>query len=156
MKTTLRAVPDTNVILASQSTSPNSPNHEFLTRWQQGEFDLLYTDDTLREYIEKLVVRNAPRETITNLIVGINKLGVNIQIHFFHLAKFPSDPDDIPFLLCADNGNATHLISYDIHLLELQGLYAFKICKTLDFLLDLRQILSESQASDESEREEKG
>jgi len=142
--------------MASQITNSSSPNREFLVRWQQEEFDLLYTDDTLREYIEKLVVHNAPREAITNLIVGINKLVVNIQIHFFHLAKYPSDPDDIPFLLCADNGNATHLISYDIHLLELQGLYAFKICKTLDFLFELRQILSESRVSNEDEREEKG
>jgi hypothetical protein len=45
-------------------------------------------------------------------------------------------------VLCAENGYATHLISYDKHLLDLQEFYSYKICKTMDFLSELRQVLA--------------
>lgn len=141
MNSALRTVPDTNVIIAAQSLGAASPNREFVERWQNEEFELLYSEDTLREYIQKLLASGVPREKIFRLIVAIRKLGAYTTIQFFHLIKYPADPDDIPFLLCAHNGQATHLISYDPHLLDLNGLYPFKICKTLDFLFEVRQIL---------------
>jgi hypothetical protein len=33
------------------------------------------------------------------------------------LPHYPADADDIAFLLCAWNGLASHLVSYDIHAL---------------------------------------
>jgi predicted nucleic acid-binding protein len=142
MKTSFRTVPDTNVIIAAQNGSPTSPNREYFTRWKNEEFVLLFSDDTSHEYIEKLTERNTPEELIVELIVAIWKLGEHISIQFFHLANYPSDPDDIAFVLCAENGYATHLISYDKHLLDLQGFYSYKICKTMDFLSELRQALA--------------
>jgi len=142
MKTSLRTVPDTNVIIAGQSLSATSPNKEYFERWKNDEFALLFSDDTLREYIKKLIEQEVPKEVIIQLIVAIQELRSYVSIQFFHLAKYPTDSDDISFLLCAENGNATHLISYDPHLLELHGFYSFKICKTLDFLFELRQVLS--------------
>jgi predicted nucleic acid-binding protein len=61
---------------------------------------------------------------IANFLTKINaiwKLGEHTSIQYFHLANYPSDPDDIAFVLCAENGYATHLLSYDKHLLDLQG-----------------------------------
>jgi predicted nucleic acid-binding protein len=145
VKTLLRTVPDTNVIVARQNASANSPNREYLERWENDEFELLYTDDTLREYIEKLLEKDVPQEKIIQLIVTIQKLGIHVPIRYYHLAKYPTDPDDIPFLLCAVNGSATHLISYDRHLLDLDALFDFKICKTLDFLFELRLIFAKEQ-----------
>ena len=144
MKTRFRTVPDSNVIVASQNANTNSPNREFFARWQNDEFELLYADDTLREYVEKLLERNVSRDKIIQLIMAIQKLGIHIPIQFYHLIKYPTDPDDIPFLLCAANGNATHLISYDRHLLDLDDLFDFKICRTLDFLLELRRVLKQA------------
>jgi predicted nucleic acid-binding protein len=57
MKTSFRTVPDTNVIIASQNASAASPNKEFFDRWEQEEFALLYCEDTLREYIRKLLYK---------------------------------------------------------------------------------------------------
>jgi len=142
MKTSFRTVPDTNVIIAAQSGSLTSPNREYFTRWKNAEFALLFSDDTIREYIEKLTERNIPEDHILELAVIIEKLGEHTSIQYFHLAKYPIDADDVAFVLCAENGYATHLISYDKHLLDLQGFYSFKICKTVDFLTDLRQILA--------------
>lgn len=140
MKTSFRTVPDTNVIIAAQNGSPTSPNREYFTRWKNEEFALLFSDDTTHEYIEKLIERNIREEHSIELAVTIQKLGEHTSIQYFHLANYPSDPDDVAFVLCADNGHATHLISYDMHLLILQGFYSFKICKTVDFLSELRQV----------------
>jgi predicted nucleic acid-binding protein len=137
MKTSLRTVPDTNVAVAAQSANVTSPNREFFERWKNEEFALLFSDDTLHEYIEKLVARSVPKEIIIQLVVAILEMGTFTTIRFFHLAKYPVDPDDIAFILCAENGSETHLISHDPHLLDLNGFYQFKICKTLDFLFEL-------------------
>ncbi len=146
MKTSLRTVPDTNVVIAAQNSSSTSPNKEFFSRWQSEEFALLFSRDTLAEYVKKLTGRQVPRERIKQLIVAIKRMGEPIPILFFHLARYPSDPDDVAFVLCAENGYATHLISYDNHLLVLQGSYSFKICKTVDFLSELRQALESATA----------
>lgn len=51
----LRAVLDTNVLLAARlSSHPASPNLEVFDRWQRDEFRFLYSLDTLTEYAEKL------------------------------------------------------------------------------------------------------
>jgi len=43
------------------------------------------------------------------------------------------DSDDVMFLLCAMNGRATHLASYDRHLLSLRPYYAGQVTKRLNF-----------------------
>ena len=113
MKTAYRVVPDTNVIIAAKKhPSPASPNVEFVERWQHEEFALLYSDDTLLEYIYKLRTQGVAEHSIKKLIRAILALGQTIHIHWYryHLPKYPVDPDDIAFLLCADNGQATHII----------------------------------------------
>lgn len=144
MKTNLRTVPDTNVIIAAQNASATSPNREYFDRWERDEFAVLYCDDILREYIKKLFEKNVPRALILEFIAELLELGERVELEFFHCPRYPSDEDDIPFLLCAVNGNATHLISYDPHLQTLNGYYPFKVCKTLEFLFDLRAELGES------------
>lgn len=139
MELQFRTVPDTNVLIASQNKNPNSPNREFFRRWLEGQFDLLYSKDMLREYIKKLLEKDIPKSDIKKLIKSIRKLGESIDIDVFHLPIYPEDIDDIPFLLCAENGEATHIISYDHHLLDLNGKYHYKICKTLEFLRDIRE-----------------
>lgn len=139
--TNLRVVPDTNIILASQNSNPTSPNAELIARWQRSEFTLLFSDDTLREYIEKLLSWNVSEALIEQLIVSLLALGDQIAIDYFHLRHYPNDADDIAFILCAVNGDATHLISYDDHLLTLAPYYPFAICKPVPFLHELRGML---------------
>lgn len=146
MKTSFRVVPDTNVVIASQkSTSESSPNKEFIDRWQSGEFEILHSDDTLLEYVEKMRELKVPEEIIRKLIRAMLELGRHVRIEFYHLPVYPSDPDDIAFLLCAENGNATHLVTYDPHLEEIGQYYTFKVCGTLAFLFELRNELSRNQ-----------
>ena len=130
---------DTNVIVSSQKGSSNSPNREILTRWKNREFDILFSRDVIYEYYKKLKQFDISPEIIEELIYRIRKTACEVEVEFFHLEKYPTDPDDIAFLLCADNGQATHLVTYDTCLLELDGFYKFKICQPLPFLHELRK-----------------
>jgi len=134
-----RAVLDTNVVLAGQrSRHAASPNAEIVDRWETGEFMLLCTPDIMLEYAGKLAVSDVPRETAANFLAAV-ALGCEwVRIVFFHLEHYPPDADDVAFLLCALNGEATHLVTYDEHLLGLQPHYSLTICQPLRFLADLR------------------
>ena len=142
-KTELRSVPDTNVLLAAKlSRGPTSPNSEYLERWKREEFTLLYSPDTYQEYTEKLVEKGLPEGAIKSFLRALEDLGVEIRVEHYHLPAYPVDVDDVAFLLCAVKGEATHLITYDRHLLEVSRYYEFKICGTVDFLKDLRYRLA--------------
>lgn len=134
------AVLDTNVVLSSQlSTHPGSPNLEILTRWEASQFDWLINEDLLQEYAEKLIEHGIDQHKIIRMLSKLRLGGRWISITFFHLRHYPVDPDDTPFLLAALNGNATHLVTYDLHLEDVGVFYPeFITCKPLVFLQDLR------------------
>lgn len=147
MKSSFSVVPDTNVIIASQkSRSAASPNKEFFDRCQNDEFELLHSDDTLLEYIEKMQALKVPEELIKKLIRAILSLSRHVNIEFYHMPAYPSDPKDIAFLLCAVNGKATHIVTYDPHLVAIEPFYNFKVCAPLTFLFELRNELSEQES----------
>jgi putative PIN family toxin of toxin-antitoxin system len=136
----IRAVLDTNVVLAAEgSLNANSPNREIIRRWLAAEFLLLVTDDVLAEYADKLShIGKSPQE-VFGFLSRVLLLAEAAEIRFFHLRHYPADPDDVLFLLCAINGEATHLVSYDPHLLDLSPFYDdFAICPPLEFLKALR------------------
>lgn len=138
----LRAVHDTNVVLAAHRTNhPSSPNREVIERWLRGEYTLLYTDDMLAEFAEKMLTHAVPRADILRLLASIRRLGEKVFIAAFHVRPYPADEDDIAFLLCAINGAASHLVSYDDDLLSLHDAYLseFIICQPITFLADLRK-----------------
>jgi len=139
-------VPDTNVVIARALTKhPKSPNQEFFRRFKDGEFEWLYSNDTLLEYIRKLTELGLEpdwiEQFIANIIVAAN--AVNVPIIHFHLEIYPVDERDICFLLCAINGKATHIVTYDIHFLsiadEIKSIFSIEVCKPIDFLKSLRK-----------------
>lgn len=141
MSSNFRVVADTNVILSSQKGKPTSPAVEMISRWECEEFTLLLSDDTLSEYIEKMLEMNLKQERIQTFVTAIIHFAVFVRIDYYHERYYPVDPDDVAFLLCALNGNATHLVSYDRHLLDLDHRYDFEICKPIPFLQQLRASL---------------
>lgn len=135
----IRAVLDTNVVVAGHlSRTPGSPNREVLSHWESGKFVLLYSDDVLLEYIGKLIEHGIDGVTVRQLIRSMLRTGERVEIRFFHLRRYPADADDIAFLLCAINGNATHLVSYDAGFAPFVGEFTFAIGKPLEFLRELR------------------
>ena len=136
----LQAVLDTNVVVAGhRATAPTSPNREVLTRWKAGNFTLLYSEDLLVEYVEKLIAHGICRADMRELVAAIGRRGERVVIRFFHLRRYPLDSDDIIFLLCAMNGNATHLVSYDGGFEPFVREFDFVICEPLAFLAELRR-----------------
>jgi len=135
----LRAVLDTNVLLAAhKSSNPQSPNREIIDRWLRGEFTWLISEDIAAEYAEKLLAKGKPLPIVEAFITELFLLAETVEIRFFHFRHYPVDSDDTVFLLCALNGTATHLVSYDHHLLDVGLFYGeFSTCRPLDFLIFL-------------------
>lgn len=135
-----RAVLDTNILLAAESsTAAASPNREVLDQWLRGEFTLLVSDDVAAEYAEKLARLGRTADEIVFFLTRVFLLGEMVEITFFHFRHYPADPDDIGFLLCAINGQATHLVTYDRHLHQIAPFYPeFVTCEPLGFLHHLR------------------
>ncbi len=125
---------------AGGSSSTNNPNHEIVHRWLAGEFTLLVTDDIIAEYAEKLASHGKSTQERVEFLFRVFLLSETVEIRFFHLRHYPADLDDVIFLLCATNGEATHLVSYDLHLLDLRVFYDdFAICLPLGLLSALRK-----------------
>lgn len=134
-----RAVLDTNVVLAAhRSRREVSPNREVLARLESGGFTLLYSDGTLVEYVLKLIEHGIADAKLLEFVVAVGSLGERVQIEFFHLRRYPADVDDIAFVLCAINGNATHLVTYDKGFDAIAPDCSFVICEALAFLAALR------------------
>lgn len=133
----IRGVLDTNVVLSSRrSSNAASAPGQLLARLRAGEWTLLYSTDILEEYVGKLFDLGASREQAVEYVALLTALGEEVAIEFFHLRYYPADADDTAFLLCAWNGAATHLASYDKHLLDLTPFYksAFAICRPREML----------------------
>jgi putative PIN family toxin of toxin-antitoxin system len=132
---------DTNVLLAAaRSSNPNSPTSEILDRWQRREFELLVTIDTLSEYAEKLLSHGVSPSEVEAFLTTLAIHAQLVTVAFFHFRHYPVDPDDVMFLLCAINGRASHLVSYDNHLRSLRSFYESEliICEPLEFLAACR------------------
>ena len=66
-----RVVLDTSVVLAAHRTENlRSPNLEVLDRWGRREFALLYSDEVLVEYAEKLTEHGISDGDVLNLEFG--------------------------------------------------------------------------------------
>lgn len=140
-KPLLRAVFDTNVIIAAlKSKNPNSPTVELLKRWRNDEFLLLYADDLLLEYRQKFIARNIDAALRIAFLAGLDVFGERIELAPDQIKRVVSnDPDDDIFVACAIVGKATHLVSYDPHLLSLEESYqGIAILDGLHFLYAVR------------------
>ncbi|MCX6868816.1 MAG: PIN domain-containing protein [Verrucomicrobia bacterium] len=135
----LRAVLDTNVVLAADRTSnPLSPNRAIMDRWLRGEFAWLVSADITAEYAEKLLAKGNRPDMVEAFLTDLFLLAETVEIRFFHFRHYPVDSDDTVFLLCAINGAATHLVTYDRHLLDVGLFYGeFQTCKPPLFLQSL-------------------
>ena len=123
--TELRAVFDTNIIIAAlKSQNKRSPNLELLQRWRDGEFVLLYSDDLLAEYEEKFTTKRISLEIQAQFLQDLYILAEYIPITADQVqAIITADPDDDIVLACAVVGQASHLVTYDPHLLNLGVTY---------------------------------
>jgi putative PIN family toxin of toxin-antitoxin system len=137
----LRAVFDTNVVIAAlKSKNPGSPTVELLQRWSKGEFTLLYCDDLRLEYQKKFITRSVPLELRATFLKNLFELGEYVHLIPDQIQpRIAEDPDDDIVIACAIVGEATHLVTYDPHLLNLGETYeGITILDGLHFLYAVR------------------
>lgn len=140
-KRRLRAVVDTNVVIAAlKARNPNSPTRELLARWENGEFDWLYSDDLRAEYVAKLKEKQVDPSRARVFFARLKQRGYSIPLTKDDLVhRVPADPDDDIVIACAIVGRATHLVTYDPHLHALGEVYqGVRILDGLQFLRVLR------------------
>ena len=137
-----RVVLDTNIIIAAYRGGEQSPNKEILGLWKLGKLDILYSDDILTEYAEKLIALGIEKTLTVSFLRELNTFGKQVEIKYFHRIAYPVDADDTAFVLCADNGDATHLITYDPHIHAIKTACSFQVCKPLVFLDEVRKSVS--------------
>ena len=137
----LRAVFDTNAIIAAlKSNHPDSPNVELIRRWQNGEFDLLYSLGLRSEYSEKFETRSVESQRSKQFLASLTERGILIDVPSVEVAPvITQDPDDDVILTCATKGKATHLVTYDPHFDSLGEIYrGVQILRPLYFLYLVR------------------
>ncbi len=137
----LRAVFDTNVVIATLlSRNPRSPLVELMQRWRQNEFVLLYCEDLLAAYREKVAVKRVEVNKARRFFEGLVSTGTLVEIIPADvIPRVRVDPDDDVVLACAIVGRATHLVTYDPHLHALGEEYqGVRILDGLHFLYALR------------------
>jgi len=138
-KIRFRVVLDTNVLISSQlSKSEDSPTKEIIEKWRDDQFDVLWSDDIFNEYIDKLKYFFIKEDLIVKIISQFVAFGEEVKIKFYHYEVYPKDAKDICFVLCALNGNGSHIITYDTHLLDLledyREKFGIKVLRPREFL----------------------
>lgn len=137
----LRAVLNTNVIIAAlKSQNPSSPTAELLHRWEQGEFDVLYSSDLRSEYENKFSEHAIDAARTGHFLTILEHSGILVRVTPADIVPvIASDPDDDLPLACAVVGHATHLVSYDQHYAFFGGEYqGIRIVDGLRFLYLVR------------------
>ena len=136
----LRVVLDTNVIIAAlRSDNPHSPTVELLDRWARNDYSLLYSDDLLAEYADKLSKRSVPPILIRAFLSRIMEKAEYVLVADRQIVAVTVDPDDDRVLACAVVGKATHLVTYDPHLTAIgQTFRKVRILSVLAFLAEVR------------------
>lgn len=111
-----------------------------LKRWRNDEFILLYSDDLLLEYREKFIARNIDAALRIAFLASLDVYGERVKLTPEQIKPIVSDdPDDDVVLACAIFGKATHLVSYDPHLLNLgETFQGITVLDGLHFLYAVR------------------
>jgi putative PIN family toxin of toxin-antitoxin system len=102
------------------SKNPRSPNVELFELLKANAYVLIWCDEIRAEVAEKLLARHLSAERIAELIAEVTSLAVWIEVPVSAIQRYvKDDPDDDIIVACAVVSQATHIVSYDEHLLSL-------------------------------------
>ncbi|MBI5410361.1 MAG: putative toxin-antitoxin system toxin component, PIN family [Nitrospirae bacterium] len=136
-----KAVLDTNVLISAVITPRGTPA-KLLQAWREGTFDLITSPPLLFEIEETLSLpkiaqryRLSPEDIrdVMALFAG----GAILVTGATSVSASISDPDDIPVLACAVEGQADYLVTGDGDLLRLRSYQRIQIIQPTDFLRTL-------------------
>ena len=117
-----RAVFDTNIYVAKVlAKNPRSPNIELFELLKADAYVLIWCDEIRSEIVEKLLARHLTPERIAEFIAEVMSLATWVKVPISAIQRYvKDDPDDDIIVACAAVSKATHIVSYDPHLLNLK------------------------------------
>ncbi len=118
----LKIVLDTNVFLVS--ISPKFKYYWIYEKLQNGDYDLIVSNEILTEYAE--ILNQKYGLTLTDSALDFMLLFPNVyQVQpYYKWDLIPNDKDDNKFVDCAIVGNADYIVTQDKH---------FNVLKTIGF-----------------------
>ncbi|CCU83402.1 putative toxin-antitoxin system toxin component, PIN family [Mesotoga prima] len=133
-----RVVLDTNVLISAIISSKGSPA-KILDLWREGAFDLVFSEETLKELID---VMSRPKLL---RITGINEDELNRLLSYLRSSSIVvdssedisiaiEDPNDTKFISCAVQAGAKYIVSGDHHLLDVEKFEGTAIVTPAEFL----------------------
>lgn len=124
---------DTNVFVSGVFFS--GPPYEILKAWQEGEFELVVSQEILDEYrrVGKILGEERPKidlNPILNFVIEHAKVYKPAEL------KEPicEDPDDDKFFACALASGSKVIVSGDKHLLKVSGYERIEVLKPREFV----------------------
>ena len=111
-----RGVVDTSVVIAGAAAfrgaplQPETDSGTLLLKWiDEGHFQWLYTEDILDEYKDVLKRFNVRPNVVGRFINLLREDGVAVRVR--KTSKISPDPEDDPFCACAQEGDASFLVT---------------------------------------------
>ncbi|MBU2495388.1 MAG: putative toxin-antitoxin system toxin component, PIN family [Candidatus Omnitrophota bacterium] len=134
VKPTRRVVLDTNVIISGLW---NGPPRKIVDNWQEGEIQVIVSQEILTEYLRVLARFNLPPETEDDFLLLFIDPARTVFVKPPHTALvIKEDPADNKFLSCALEGKADYIVSGDHHLLQLSCYKMIPIITPREFVSD--------------------
>ncbi len=124
---------DTNILLSALLSLNGNP-FRCLALAKIGQIESVTCQEILDEFAEKLLIKFKFSEEMTKAAVAEVRGFSRIVEISATLKAVPADSDDDMVVECAVNGNATHIVTGDKHLLTLTAYRSIKIVKATEFI----------------------
>jgi len=129
----LKVVMDTNVFVSGVFFS--GPPYEILKAWQEGEFELVVSQEILDEYrrVGEILSEEHPQvdlNPILTFVIEHAKVYQPVELD----QPICEDPDDDKFFACALASGSKVIVSGDKHLLKVSGYEGIEVLKPREFV----------------------
>jgi putative PIN family toxin of toxin-antitoxin system len=129
----LKVVMDTNVFVSGVFFS--GPPYQILKAWQEGEFELVVSQEILDEYrrVGEILGEERPKVDLNPIL---NFVIEHAKVYKPAKLKGPvcEDPDDDKFFACAIASGSKVIVSGDKHLLKVSGYAGVEVLRPRDFV----------------------
>ncbi len=133
----MRAVVDTNVFVSGLLNGTGAPA-KLILRWLKGQFDLVISEETLREYEYILMnLEIIDSDKASQLLAEVRASAAVVTIP--GQLQACKDPDDDKFLETAVVGNADFLVTKNIKHFPFKSFQNVRIVKVSKFLTELEK-----------------